>query len=216
LSVSLEGPASVRQETNTGGIALAPTHDPGAVAPVAAALRAAGIAVPILPDYRAMKWSKLLLNMLANATAAIVALPPSAIYADPQLFRIERAAFREALRVMQATGLRPVRLPGFNVPLLARAMRLPAPLARRLVGPRAAQGRGDKRPSLWLDIERGREQTEIAWLNGAIARAGAERGVPAPVNARLAEIVNDVACDPDRRALFARRPDRLVQALYQG
>jgi 2-dehydropantoate 2-reductase len=55
--------------------------------------------------------------------------------------------------------------------------------------------------------------TEVGWLNGAVARAGAAAGVPVPVNGALADLVAAAAADPSRRAWFAARPDRLLAEL---
>lgn len=211
-SVMRDSPATVRQET-TGGVMLAPVRGGVPLDQLAAALTATGLPAGVVPRYQDLTWSKLLLNIMANATSAVLALPPAAIYADPRLFAVERAAFIEALAVMLGAGIRPIPLPGFNVPLLAHAMRLPAPLARRLIAARAARGRGEKRPSLWLDIERGLGTTEVRWLNGAVADLGARLGIPTPVNATLTELLEEAARNPERRRAFAGRPDALLAAL---
>jgi 2-dehydropantoate 2-reductase len=214
ISLAAEGPGRVRQETSNGGIALAAVHDLSEhIESLQQTLARVGIPAVVLADYHAMKWSKLLLNMLANATSAILAIDPGAIFADPALFRLEQRAFIEALAVMAGQGLTPQQLPGFNLPLLVYAMRLPPWLSRRLVGPRVASGRGDKRPSLWLDIESGRSETEVAWLNGAVAEHGRELGIPTPVNQALARLVDEIAHDPDRRRELAGHPRLLLKAV---
>jgi hypothetical protein len=50
-------------------------------------------------------------------------------------------------------------------------------------------------------------------MNGAVARAGAERGVATPVNSCLAALVDEVAADPERRAWFRGHPERLLAEL---
>ncbi|MDI3341109.1 MAG: 2-dehydropantoate 2-reductase [Sphaerobacter sp.] len=212
VSVVRSDPATVRQET-AGGVALAPVQGDVPLDRLAAALTAAGLPTSHAPRYPDLKWSKLLLNMMANATAALLALPPAAIYGDPPLFQVERAAFIEALAVMLGAGVQPIALPGFNVPLLVHVMRLPAPIARRLVARRAARGRGEKRPSLWLDLDRGRGTTEVRWLNGAVADQGARLGIPTPVNARLTALVEEATRDPAFRRALAGQPAALLAAL---
>ena len=44
-------------------------------------------------DYRALKWSKALLNMLGNATAAILDMTVEQVYADPRLVTSSGAVF---------------------------------------------------------------------------------------------------------------------------
>ncbi len=204
----------VRQETTKGGLVLSPIEDLGAtVDTLQAVLNRSGIPVFRSPDVRQMKWSKLLLNILGNATSAILATDPGAIFADPALFRLERQAFIEALVVMAAQGTTPQALPGFNLPLICQAMRLPEWISRRLIAPRIAKGRGDKRPSLWLDLDSGRRQTEIDWLNGAVVRAAEPLGIPTPVNRTLTRLVTELANDPTRRAEYAGHPKALLRAI---
>lgn len=213
VSVSAEGPGIVRQETHGGGVTLAPVRGQVPLDRLAGTLTAGGLPVWRVDDEAAMRWSKLLLNIMANATAAILAQSPAAIYRDPRLFRLERTAFLEALAVMRARRIKPLALPGYNVPLLARVMRLPAPLAQRLLAERTARGRGDKRPSLWLDVDAGRGITEVEWLNGAVARTGRIAGIPTPVNTGLTRLVNTIAVDPTQRHAFAGQPEALLAFL---
>lgn len=216
LAIGSDEPGSIRQETDNGGIALAPVRGEVPLDTLATGFRSAGITTLLQPDYRPVKWSKLLLNLMANALPAILATTPAQVYSDSRLFRIERSAFLEALRVMRASQIRTTRLPGFNVPLLTQVMRLPAPLSRWLITPRVARGRGSKRPSLWIDVDRGTGRTEAPWLNGAVVRAGEQFGIPTPVNALLARLVDQVAGDPARRSELAGRPDLVLQQLHSA
>jgi 2-dehydropantoate 2-reductase len=122
---------------------------------------------------------------------------------------------REALAVMRARRLRPVDLPGAPVPLLAVATAFPEPIARFALGRVVGSARGGKDPSLRGAVKLG-GLTEVGWLNGAVARAGAQSGVPTPVNATLAQLVHEAAADPDRRAWFAGQPEHLLEALGRG
>ena len=217
LSVSMPQVGMVHQHTGSGGVALAeiqPLENRQSLLLSLFAL--AGLRVCACPDWRAMKWSKVLLNLLANASCALLEMTPAEVFADPRLFRVERCAFREACRVMRRLGLAPADLPGYPVRLLSTAMGLPAPLARPLLAPRVAGGRGDKLPSLALDLARGKGRSEVGFLNGAVARAAAECGVPAPVNAFLAETLEAVTAgrlDPGR---YARNPAALLADLGRG
>ena len=196
LSVSVPEPGLVVQHTGTGGVAFAPV--PGGPAPATALslFDAAGLPAVGIAAHRDLKWSKLLLNLLANAQAAILDADAATVAGDPALFAVERRAFLEALRVMRHIPARPVALPGYDVPQLARAMRLPAPVAWRLLRGRIGGGRGEKRPSLALDLARGRDRSEVDWLNGAVMQAAAAHGLAAPVNATLVDLVHRLSRDP--------------------
>jgi hypothetical protein len=47
-------------------------------------------------------------------------------------------------------------------------------------------------------------------MNGAVARFGVMTAVPTPVNGLLADLVEDVTADPERRAALRRNPTRLL------
>jgi len=210
LSVSLPRPGVVQQNTAGGGVALAPLEGGRPVSDLVDMFARGGFRVAAYPEYRAMKWSKLLLNMLANATAAVMDVTPAEIARDPRMFAIDRAAFREAVRVMRALRLRPVTLPGYPVPLLARVMAGPAALARLIVGPRLGGGRGEKMPSLWEDLDRGRSDSEVGVLNGAVVREGARLGVPTPINALVTSALGALAAGRCDRSVYRRSPEALL------
>src|ERR1700731_1624035 len=129
VPVSLDEPGTLQLHSRRGGVALAPVSPEVNVAPLVRKLNATRFKARRYSDFRAMKWSNLLLNILGNAQSAILDLPPSHIFADSELFRYERAAFREAVAVMDRMHLELVALPGLPAPLLRRAMSLPSLLA---------------------------------------------------------------------------------------
>ena len=63
----------------------------------------AGITAVGLEEYESMKWSKALLNMVGNATSAILAMPPGDVYRDPSGYELEVRMLREILAVMDKT-----------------------------------------------------------------------------------------------------------------
>ena len=60
----------------------------------------------------------------------------------------------------------------------------------------------------WRSTSRVGGPSEAPWLNGGVARAAAMAGLPAPVNATLARLVEQVAGDAGRRAELAGNPGR--------
>ena len=212
ISISVPAPGSITRHTAKGGLGFAPVAGED-LAPLLARFAPTGLPIVTTRSYRALKWSKLLLNMLANAQSALLGLPPAAIFADPALFAVEQRAFREARAVMRAAGIGLVDLPAYPVRLLAAAMALPASLARRLLAARVGGGRGDKLPSLWVDIEAGRGRSEAPWYNGAVAALAEQTGVPAPVNATLTRLLAEAAADPVVWAAWRGNPARLLAEL---
>ncbi len=213
LSLTVEEPGVVAQHSRRGGVALAPVSPEVNVAPLVRKFSEAGFAARRQTDFRAMKWSKLLLNMLANAQSAILDVPPRHVFNDFELFRYERLAFREAAAVMDRMHVPVIPLPGFAVPTVRRVMALPALLAQVLLAPRVEGARGSKMPSLWWDLRRGRGRTEARFFNGAIVDAGARCGVPTPVNSVLWAILEQIAAAPSERERYRRQPGRLKALL---
>lgn len=215
--VERPGPHEVRWR-GRGGIGLAPVNAAAepALAWLIAAFGAAGLPARRIADARAMKWSKLLANLVGNALSALADRDPAEIYADPDLAGLEQRQLREALDVMGALGIRPVGLPAANVPLLALGIRLPGPLFRLAVGRVAGGARGGKSPSLRLHL-RGATAgpSEVAWLNGAVARAGVRQGVATPVNAALAALVEAATVDDGLAAELAADPREVVRRVAE-
>ncbi|GAC1304044.1 MAG: 2-dehydropantoate 2-reductase [Vulcanimicrobiaceae bacterium] len=196
----------------SGGIALAPV---GSVSQnwLVAALERTPIPVRVTDDYRALKWSKLALNIVANASCAILDVLPERLVAYDDVFALEIRAVREVRAVMAALGLRPIDLPRYPVGAFFAAAALPAPLARLALRGRFARARGSKPPSLLLDIRSGRARTENDALNGAVARAGDALGVATPVNAAYARVLDELVATPAARDAYRERPAALVRAV---
>lgn len=214
LSVSVLAPGHIRLETSRGGLSLAPTQPGQDVRPWAAMLAATGLRTATYTDYRAMKWTKLLLNLQANAIPAILDMSPAAVYADAGLFALERAAFREALAVMRALQLRVVSFPNYPVPLLAWAMQhVPTFLLRPLLARLVASGRGDKKPSLHMDLARGQQRSEALYLNGAVVTHAARLGMRTPVNEALLDTLLGIATGRIPWDQFRGQPEKLLREL---
>lgn len=192
LSVERPEPGTIKLLTRQGGIALAPLRPSGGLsgsrlAPVVAALGAAGFRVRLHRSAASVKWSKVLLNLWANATSAIFDAPPDRVVGDRRLFALDWLAFHEALAVMRRAGIPIVDLPGYPVRLLAAVARLaPREAFRTVLGRRVAAGRGGKMPSFWLDLAAGRDRSEVGFINGAVADAARRAGLEAPANQVLA------------------------------
>jgi 2-dehydropantoate 2-reductase len=194
------------------GVGLAAGH--ALSLPLAQAMNRAELNARPYADPRAMKWSKLLTNLTANASSAILGLTPRAIFSDPRLFRLEREMLRECLRVMRAGGIDVVDLPGTPVKMLAFTVeRLPQWLAQPVLARAIGGGRGGKMPSFYLDLHSGRGRVEVEWLNGAVAREGARLDVPTPVNRRLTDILERLADGREHRQDYLFQTDKLLASL---
>ncbi len=210
LTVPVEiDPEGCVRAANRGGLALAPV---GSVAHnwLVAAFERSSIPVRVTDDYRALKWSKLALNVIANASCAILDVSPERLVEMTEIFALEIRAIRETRAVMTALGLAAIDLPRYPVRALFAAASLPLPLARLALSRRIASGRGRKPPSLLLDLRAGGGRTEVAVLSGAVAAAGRTAGVPTPVNAAFARVLGEIARSPDLWPKYRERPEALL------
>ena len=160
-------------------------------------------------DWRSLKWSKLALNVVANASCAILNVLPNRFVHFDKIFTLEIRMIREVRAVMAALKIEPIDLPRYPVRALLGVANLPSPVARTLLAHSIAGARGPKPPSLLLDLRRARPRTEVDVLNGAVAVAGLELRVPVPVNAVYARVLNDIAHTPPLWAKYREHPDRL-------
>jgi len=198
-----------------GGLGVAPLTHGQPVRILADALNQGGLYTQTYAAYRDMKWSKLLLNIINNASSAILNMPPVDIIADPRLFDLEIQALREGLAVMKAQGIKPVNLPGYPVVWLARllsARRLPAAATRAILRPFMVSGRGTKMPSLQIDLANNQPISEVGVLNGAIVAAGEKAGIPTPANRALTTVLRSIVSGDLAWADYQRRPEKLLAA----
>jgi 2-dehydropantoate 2-reductase len=174
-------------------------------------LNQADIHVQLYARAADMKWSKLLTNLLVNASSAILDMSPQEIVEDPSLFRLEIAQIREALAVMGAQHIRVVDLPGTPVRALSWiAGYLPARFSRSLLQSSLGKGRGGKMPSLHIDLHSGKSQSEVDWLNGAVVRFGEKCGVPTPVNRALNDTLLAIAERKIPPESYSKQPAKLI------
>jgi 2-dehydropantoate 2-reductase len=162
----------------------------------------------------AMKWSKMLTNLLANATCAILDMTPAAVLSHAGLYRLEVAQVREALAVMQGLHLRPIDLPGTPVVAFSSLISyLPNSISQPLISNFAGRGRGQKMPSFHIDLHSGRSKNEVEFLNGAVVRFGDSLHIPTPVNQWLNHTLMSIVRGSQPIDEYAHKPIKLIQDL---
>jgi 2-dehydropantoate 2-reductase len=146
-------------------------------------LSEAGLNARLFSSPSSMKWSKMLTNLLANASSAILDMPPAEILSHPGLYQVEVMQLREAIRVCHAHQIQIVDLPDTPVRLYAWTINnLPPWFSRPFLARIAGRGRGGKMPSFHIDLHTGIGKSEVDFLNGAVVRFGERQGIPTPVN----------------------------------
>ncbi len=133
-------------------------------------LDSSGWATTVADDVRTEIWKKLVLNAATLPTSALAGLPAGALGASAAMQPLVAALAREASAVAVAQGLAidAEERVGYIQNLLA--------------------GAGDGRSSMLQDAD-ARRKTEIEVINGAVAAAGREHGVPTPLNDAMVSLI---------------------------
>ncbi|MFA6284021.1 MAG: 2-dehydropantoate 2-reductase [Desulfurivibrionaceae bacterium] len=169
LGAHLVGPGKVRfggeGATSLGFLGEAPPQAKLALEKAAELFRLAGLEARVEGDILAQVWNKLLVNVGINALTAIHNCENGALLENGEALALMRAAVLEAASVAQAKGI------GIA----------PEPVARTIA---VCQATAANISSMLQDV-RGKRQTEIEAINGAVLAEAARLGIPAPVNAQL-------------------------------
>lgn len=209
-SVTMDEPGTIIVERSRGvGVAV----DRPFGKTIARALAAAGLATQTYADAVGMKWSKMLVNLMGNATSAICSVGTGEVFDHPGLYQLEVAALRECLAVMHAKGIPVVNLPRTPAAWLAAGLRyLPAWALKAPLRYTLKDARGGKMPSFREDLMRGRRRSEVSWLNGAVVRHGAQADIATPVNRLLTETLEGILEGRVNWEEYRGRPERLAAA----
>jgi 2-dehydropantoate 2-reductase len=182
FNVAQPGPGHFHRGTSG---ALAAQDDP-ALRRWLGVFAAAGLALELHADLRAIQWAKLLLN-LNNPVNALSGLPLRRQLLDRGLRRCVAALQHEGLAALRAAGIAPARLTPLPPAWLPGVLRLPTPLFR-VVASKMLSIDAQARSSMADDFARGRP-TEVDALCGEVVRLARAHGTAAPVNERMVELV---------------------------
>jgi 2-dehydropantoate 2-reductase len=178
------------------------------------AFRQAGLNPRGYPRRGDLKWSKMITNLLGNATSAILNWTPTQVFADRQVYHLEVLQIKETLQVMEALGLRVVNLPGTPIkPLVELIHTCPEFLSRPVSWLGLGKGRGAKMPSFHIDFYAGQKRSEVTFLNGAVVRWGQKLGIPTSVNQVLCEVLEKLASGEYDKKDWNDAPEMLLKRI---
>jgi 2-dehydropantoate 2-reductase len=168
----LDGPGQVRF-TVDGETFIGPLAGPvpAGARVLAEALAGAGLPVQLSERIEEFIWTKLMVNVGYNAAGALTRVANGRVVGHPAGRQILEGAVREAMAVAAAKGIQL----HYDDPV-----QFVVNLGLQVIGPNPS--------SMLQDVLRNRE-TEVEWLNGAVASEGARLGIPTPINQALAGLV---------------------------
>jgi 2-dehydropantoate 2-reductase len=147
-----------------------PTNTPySRVEKLAGLLNRAGLKVIPLQDARGAQWTKLIFNASTNPVGALTLLHHGAATRFPPTGALFNALISEGEAVAKALG---IQLHGDPRALVQKGANAP----------------GKHKASMLQDIL-AKRQTEVDFMNGAIADSGEKLGVPTPLNRALWQLV---------------------------
>lgn len=177
-------------------------------------LNGADLNAHLYRDPKSLKWSKMITNLLVNATSAILNMAPAEIIRHPELFKLEVRQLREAFYVMKTLGIQTINLPKVPVRVLAFCVEvLPYTLSRLILSKVVGSGRGGKMPSFHIDLYSGKGMSEVEYLNGAVVRFGKQMGINTPVNYALNQILLDLVNKNLPLQTYDHQPAKLLAAI---
>jgi len=135
----------------------------------AALMTRAGLRVVLMRDARGAQWTKLIFNSAANPVGALTRLHHGAATRYAPSAALYEALLREGETVAKALG---ISLHGDPRAMVAEGARAP----------------GKRNASMLIDVLNGRN-TEVDFINGAIADVGEKLGVPVPLNRAVWQLV---------------------------
>ena len=154
------------------------------------ALRSGGVRARLYAESQmhAVACSKTCTNLF-NCINALSGVPVPQTLLNWKYRAMWALAVDEALRVFRSAGVEPanIKVPVSTFPLL---LSLPDAVVGALL---AAKLHPQARSSMLQDLDSGRAETEIRFLNLAVARLGDRVGEPAPLNKRLGEMLEAAA-----------------------
>lgn len=185
-----------------------------------------GLETYICDNSNDVRWSKLILNIIANITCAILQMTPKEVYGDAIALEIEWNILQEAFMVMDACGYKIIDLPGYPASDLRKLKflvtnegkwyKLPHSirfwLFRTKFAKKIIKAREGKDPSFVTDTNAGLP-TEAKWHNGAIAKAGIAKGLDVHYNDRLTMIIEGITEKEHGPNNYKGKPSLLMQVI---
>jgi 2-dehydropantoate 2-reductase len=158
-------------------------------------------------------WTKLIINE-NNALPAVTGLSIQDVNRRTVLNRLSILLMREAMATIAAAGIKLASLPGLPATALRTMLRMPMPVASRLL--RLLSRSLGKTPALGSTLQSVRrgERTEIDYLNGEVVALGERTGRPTPYNAAVVDLVHQV--ESTGRFLTTEDVTAAVQSAVNG
>ena len=198
-------------ETNKGGaLCVAPALLRNSMMEVTSLLSGIDLEMLTFEDWKIMKWSALLYEMLFNGLCALADYKPETLVSKKELYPIEIEAFKEAVKVVEAIGIQPVDLPAYPIKKLILYSKLPAFIRDFLIKGLMFKKDSVKVPTVKNDMEKRRKGTEVAYLNGAVSKLGKKRRINTPHNDFVTDVLAQIVNGKKNWEIYKKQPEQIA------
>ncbi len=200
IGVNLSGPGAIKRNMKQGSadhVIFRVGEPDGKVTPRIERLFALMSEVDsskITTNLMGERWTKLAINAMHNATAAVSGLTGKECFGNPVIRRFAIELGGETIRIAQALGYVLEPIAGLQPVQFVRAIegsKEDLAAVDRALLPNPKNAGSQQRPSMGQDILKGRK-TEVDDINGFVARKGKELGLAVTANATATEYIRKI------------------------
>ena len=198
-------------ETNKGGaICVAPAQLRNSMVEVTSLLSGIALDIVNFEDWKIMKWSALLYENMFNGLCALADYKPEKLVTKQNLYSLELDAFKEAVNVVEAIGIKPVDLPAYPIKQMMLYSKLPGFLQKPLFKNLMFKKDSVKVTTVKNDMEKRRKGTEVLYLNGAVSKLGKKRNINTPVNDFIYDVLTQIVNGKKKWDIYRKQADQIA------
>ncbi len=169
-NVAIFSPGTVTQVNQGGALCLSPLDSREKIDSLAKLFDGTGLKIKKYKNWKSMKWSASLFEMLTDGFCAMGDYTPDKELSFSALYNLEMEAFNEAWNVARKNKVKIVNLPGYN-PRRIRFLSswLPGLIGQPLLTRYLTSKKHTRVPTIKNDMEKGKTSSEILFINGGFA-----------------------------------------------
>lgn len=213
-NVAIIEPGIVVQTNKDGALCIAPLVLRQDLNDIMSIFSRPALDILSFEDWKPMKWSALLYEMLLNGIGALVDYTPDKIMTRPDLFEMEINALMEGKKVADAIGVKISNLPAYPISKLLMFTKFPGFIRYPLFKGAILQKDSAKVPTLKNDMEKAKKGSEVGFINGAVARWGKERRIRTPMNDFITDELVKVVTGKKLWDVYRKKPEELTETYH--
>ena len=215
-NVAILTPGTVTQLNVAGALCLAPMDKKEKPEDLLKLFDGTGIKTKKFKDWKSMKWSATLFEMLTDSICAMGDYTPDKELKFSALLNLEMEAFNEAWDVTRKNRTKIVNLPGYN-PGKVRFLNswIPGFLNHSMIAGYLTKEKHTRMLTIKNDMEKGKKSNEILFINGGFAEEGKAMGVDTPANGFVTQELMKIISGRTKWERYRKKPAEIVAHFHQ-